>query len=156
MVNVQILLPSGRKQHFCQCFTDTPTQRGGWDTPTLFVPESNLASMQSFSPFHQVVWVPTGNQQTPPSQWACPLGLWVRFDPICPLNRGRPSFYIFWLSPGVSKHFAKRSRFGEVKMCGSRPFILTFFEPLTLNAKNYLMKFLLQMAYFSFLHIEHK
>ena len=35
---------------------------------------------------------------------------------------------------GVSNFFPKRPRFGEVKMCGGRPFSLTFFEPLTLNA----------------------
>lgn len=36
--------------------------------------------------------------------------------------------------PGVSKLFAKRVRFGKVRMCGGRPFTLKYFEPLKLNA----------------------
>ena len=40
------------------------------------------------------------------------------------------------LTAGVSKLFAKKARFGEVKMCGGCPFSMRFFEPLLMNAFN--------------------
>ena len=59
-----------------------------------------------------------------------------RYSPVCNVLRQWKTSLILTYRAGVSKLFAKRARFGEVKMCGGRPFSLTFFELLLMNAFN--------------------
>ena len=97
--HVQILLPSGRKGHFCQfvCLPCSPEGVEPGHIHPMFVLGFNSVPMLNFSPFNQVVWAPTVDKQTLHPSGHVPLGRGPDLTQSYLLNRKLPSFFL-WIA----------------------------------------------------------